>query len=337
MRVRVPPPAFYFHSPTTVSKGRWWGNENKNIYQVISDNRKIVVGFSLALLLFLLGFAGLSTADEEIAVIDSTGTKLSFTQPPERIVSLNPDFTENAAALGAAGHLVGITDYCRWPEKAAAPKRVGGLWHPNLERIVALRPDLVLATREGNDPETVAAIRGLSISVYVAGPPAGFNDYFAFLGQLGLILDREAEAGTLIASMTSLIDRLRAEAAGRPRKTVFFQIGMRPLITAGKGTLINEMIDIAGGKNIAGDLSVRYPAFSRERVLAADPGVIIIAAAGSEAEEGTAFWKTFPELRAVRSGRVFAVNPDDVCRLGPGLMEGLKQIAACIRGEGDKE
>ena len=277
------------------------------------------------------------SSDDKVTVTDSTGAMLSFTHPPQRIVSLNPDCTENVVALGAGGRLVGITDYCRFPDNLPAPERVGGLWHPNLERIVVLRPDLVLATREGNNPEIISAIRNLSIPVYVSGQPAGFRDYFLFLRRLGSILDRESQAAALIEETASLIDRLREQSAGRPPQSVFFQVGTKPLITAGPDTLIGEMIEIAGGKNIAGDLSARYPAVSRERVLAEDPGVIIIAASGSEAEEGAAFWKSFPELAAVRQGRVFLIDPDHVCRLGPGLREGLLEIVSCISGEGEKK
>lgn len=298
---------------------------------MISDNRKIIAGFSLFLFIFLLGYAGISTADEGVTVTDATGTILRFLKPPGRIVSLNPDFTGNVIALGASERLVGITDFCRWQDNTPSPERIGGLWHPNLERIVALKPDLVLASREGNYPGTISTLRSLHIPVFVSGQSSGFQDYFELIRQLGHILGREKEAVRLIGKFTDRINRIRLASADMPPVAVFLQVGVKPLVTINKDTLIGEMIEIAGGDNLAADLSSRYPCISRERVLADNPEVIIVAAMGSEGEAGVMFWEKFPELRAVRERRVYVIDPDLICRLSLDLIEGLGKIESFIR------
>jgi len=300
------------------------------IYPVACDIRQNLILLISTLIVFVVGHSGLSLAEEEIVVIDATGHKLFLKRAPRRIVSLNPDFTENIFALGAGDLLVGATDFCRLPEDHAGLRRIGGLWQPNLEQIIALRPDLVLATREGNNPGTITALRELGVTVFVMGQPTGFKDYLQFLRKLGRILDREKEAGRLIDEFTILIGQLRAGVDRRSQVTVFLQIGVRPLVTANKDTLIDEMIEIGGGKNIASELSPRYPALSREQVLVDDPDVIIIAAMGSEAQRSLEVWKAFPELKAVRKNRVFLLDPDLICRLGPRLKDGLRHVASFI-------
>ncbi len=294
------------------------------------DIRRILVWLPLLLVVSILWGEDIRATGEEIFITDTTGERLSFKQSPRRIVSLNPDFTENVIALGAGARLVGITDFCRFQNGLTSPVRLGGLWQPNLEVIVTLKPDLVLATREGNNPGIVATLRSLMIPVFVSGHSSGFQDYFELLRQLGDILGREEEADRLIGEFTDRLHRVRLGAAELPPATVFLQIGVKPLVTINQDTLIGEMIEIAGGVNIAANLSSRYPSISRERVLAINPEVIIIVAMGSEAEEGVAFWEKFPELQAVKNQRIHVIDPDLICRLSPGLMEGIAKIESFI-------
>jgi len=294
------------------------------------DIRRILVWFLLILVLSILWSEDLQATGKEVSLTDTTGEKLLFKQPPRRIVSLNPDFTENVIALGAGARLVGITDFCRFQNGLTSPVRLGGLWQPNLEIIVTLKPDLVLATREGNNPGIVATLRSLMIPVFVSGNSSGFQDYFELLRKLGFILRREKEADRLIGEFSGRINRIRLDSADQSPVTVFLQIGVKPLVTINKNTLIGEMIDIAGGDNIAANLSSRYPSISRERVLVDNPEVIIIAAMGSEAKEGVAFWKKFPELQSVKNQRIHIIDPDLICRLGPGLLEGISKIKSFV-------
>jgi ABC-type Fe3+-hydroxamate transport system substrate-binding protein len=279
---------------------------------------------------FFLWDGVVSMAGEGIVVNDATGERLRLSKPPLTIVSLNPDFTGNIIALGVGERLVGITDYCRYQDDLTAPDRLGGLWQPNLERIVALQPELVLATREGNNPGIISTLRRLNIPVFVSGQSSSFQDYFELLRQLGYILGREVEAKRMISEFTDRINRIRLFSTDLDPVSVFLQVGVKPLVTINQETLIGEMIEIAGGDNIAADLSSRYPSISRERILSDNPEVIIIAAMGSEAAAGVAFWERFPELQAVRNQRIYVIDPDLICRLSPGLMAGLLKIESFI-------
>ena len=254
----------------------------------------------------------------------------TFAPPPARIISLNPDLTENVIALGAGDRLAGVSDFCPLPESPGKVERLGGLQNPGMERIVDLAPDLVLATREGNSPETVRRLQDLGIEVSVFDGAKNVREYFAFLRRLGRILEREEAAERQISELAEVIGEVRAGAPSGGRIPVFLQIGHQPLITASRQTLIGEMIELAGGENIAAGLSPRYPVISREQVLLSDPAVIIIAAMGTEARSAVTYWERFPELRAVKNQRVFSLDPDTVCRLGPRLEEGLRRIAAFI-------
>ncbi len=261
----------------------------------------------------------------------------SPSKPPERIVSLNPDLTENVIALGAGGRLVGVSDFCPLPADSDGVDRLGSLQNPGLERITTLAPDLVLATREGNSPETVRRLRDLGIKVTVFDEARNFTDYFSFLRRLGRILGREEAAARRIGELAAVVEQVRTDTSSRPPVSVFVQIGLQPLITASRQTLIGEMIELVGGENIAASLSPRYPVISREQVLLSDPAVIIIAAMGSEARWAVTSWERFPEMRAVKNRRVFSLDPDTVCRLGPRLEEGLKRIARFISSSGQEE
>jgi len=266
-----------------------------------------------------------------VELVDATGLQFRSARPPERLISLNPDLTENLIALGAGDRLVGVSDFCPLPDPGSA-ERLGGLRNPGLERIVSLRPDLVLATREGNSPETVSRLRSLGLPVLVFSESNDFSAYFSFLRELGAVLGREEAAAELAGELETLIEEVRSRGTAAPPPRVLVQIGVTPLVTAARDTLIGEMIELAGGRNIAAGLSPRYPAISRERVLAEDPEVIVVAAMGSEAEEAMTYWRRFPELRAVRNGRVFLLDPDTVCRLGPRLGEGLELLTLFITG-----
>jgi len=267
------------------------------------------------------------------SITDATGTELVLSRTPERIVSLNPDFTENVIALGEGGRLAGVTDFCSLPDDCEKIIRVGNLYQPNLEKIASLRPDLVLVTMEGNRMETVRALRNLGISVYVTEATRSLEGYFKLLLRLGAILNCPEKARVLVDEFRRRISGIESSIRGVPKVPVFFQIGVRPIISVSGETIIDELIEVAGGKNIAAGAPLRYPRFSREEVLAKNPGVIIIAAMGEEADLGHRDWKRFPALRAVRNGSIFTLDPDLVCRLGPSLELGLTRIAAFLHPE----
>jgi len=263
---------------------------------------------------------------------DSTGTVLTFPRPPQRIVSLNPDFTSNLLALGIEERVVGGTDFCLLP----GGEKVGSLSHPDLEKIVALLPDLVLATREGNRPQTVAALRRAGIKVFVAAPCSDFDGYYSLLFHLGFLLDREEAAGRVVLRIREEISEVEASVKDLSRPRVLLQLGAGPIVAVNRQTIIHRAIQAAGGINVTADWPNRYPVLSRETVLSLDPDVIVVAIMGEEGIWGARQWSDFPRLRAVREGRVFTLDPDLICRLTPRLGEGVDRLAALIHRPGEK-
>lgn len=267
---------------------------------------------------------------DEISLTDATGEKLVFHRPPSRIVSLNPDFTDTLFALGAGEDVVGTTDFCLHPDTHPGIERCGNLWSPDLEKVVSLNPDIIFATMAGNNPGTVESLRNLEIPVFVAGPQVSFSAYFRLLRRLGVILKREEEAARLIGSFRDEIRELSSRTGKEPPVDVFIQLGAKPLVTASGGTMVDELIRVAGGRNVAASLPGRYPVMSREQVLVSDPEVIIISTMGSDAPQSRNSWSCFTGLRAVREGRIHQISSDTICRLGPRLREGLREMALLL-------
>jgi iron complex transport system substrate-binding protein len=275
--------------------------------------------------------ARLSAQATPLTIVDATGEAIVFAETPRRIVSLNPDFTENLFALGAGDRIVGVTTFCDHPPEAGLKERVGDLWTPSIEKILSLSPDLILATQEGNRPQTVKALRDLKLKVFVSSAAQSIDGYIENLLQLSRIIGAEAQGEELAAGLRAEIGRAQERASGRPRPQVFFQLGRSPIVTVARGTIIGELIEIAGGENIAAGAPLRYPTFSREKVLADDPEIIIIALEEGEAEVARDEWRKFGSLSAVKNGRVYILDPDLVSRAGPRLAEGLKKVGEIVR------
>ena len=269
----------------------------------------------------------------EQSITDATGTILTLDAPPERVVSLNPDFTDILFAFGLGKKVVGVTTACRIPELKTTVKRVGTLYQPALETITVLRPDLILATMEGNNPRTIAALRRLKIPTYVSPPQRSLGEYYSILKVLGRLFGEEEKAAELADEFRTVADDIAGRVSGSKKVSVFIQLGSRPLVSVSSGTLIDELVEIAGGENICGDIPGRYPVVSREEVILKDPEVIVITGMEGGRGDVNSCWKDLKNLRAVREGKIFRIDPDKICHLGPGLKSGLTDLARLLHPE----
>jgi iron complex transport system substrate-binding protein len=266
--------------------------------------------------------------------VDAAASPRKAPADPRRVVALAPSITEIIFALGQAHRLQGVTRFSDYPAAAQSPPKVGSYKHLDLERIVALRPDLCIGVKDGNPPHVVARLRGLGIPVYLVDPK-NLEGVIASVRQIGALLGAKDQARALGADMQHRIDRVKALVAQteyRPR--VFFQIGIAPIISAGNQTFINELITLAGGINLAAG-SVPYPRFSREKVLALKPEVIIITsmARGQTFEQVKAQWAGWPNLPAAAQGRIFIVDSNTMDRPTPRLVDGLELLCRLIHPE----
>jgi iron complex transport system substrate-binding protein len=261
-----------------------------------------------------------------------TVPKRAATPPPARIVSLAPSVTETLFALGAGPRVVAVSSLCDYPPEVAALPKIGSFLTPNVEAIIALRPDVVIGTPTPGNRDAVMALRRLGIrvaivdSTHLADLPRATRDIAAAAGV--------AEAGErLVAEIDRDMEAVRARVAGVPLRRALMVVGHEPLIAVGPRSFLGELLEAARATNIA-PASGPWPHLSIEHVIAADPEVIIDSSMGSE--DGTApegFWSPFASLAAVRDGRVYAFRSDRVLRPGPRLPAAFADLARLIHPE----
>ncbi len=269
-----------------------------------------------------------SASPARIAVTDDAGRAFTLQKPATRIVSLAPAQTEMVYAVGAGDRVVGVSDFCDYPQDAKDVDKVGDFANPNVEKIISLKPDLVLAA-SGVQSDAAARLDELNVPVVVLDP-ATLDGVFEDLEKLGLLVGEQAKAKALVDSLHAVAKDVETRISGRQRLKVFFEIYSKPLMTAGKGTLIEDLVRRAGGANIGSSAGVGYPEFSQEVLITEDPDVYI-AVAGAQAEPGDiAKRPAYNQLTAVKEGRVFVIEDNLVVRSGPRALQGLRQIAAFL-------
>jgi iron complex transport system substrate-binding protein len=265
--------------------------------------------------------------------LDMRGRRVAVPVRAARVVSLAPSMTEIVFALGAGDRLVGVTTYCDFPPAAKTKPRIGGIYTPNLEAILDLRPDLVLATSEGNREEHVRALEDLHLPVFLVRP-VDFASVLESIARVGEVLDRAADARRLVADMQARADAIARAVAGARRPRVLYVIWGSPLIVPGRDTLITDLIRRAGGDSITGQEAQPYPLFSVEEVVARDPEWIILGQHGeASVDDRLREWQALTLLPAVRRGRVRPVDGDLVHRPGPRVVDGLDALARIVHPE----
>jgi len=250
----------------------------------------------------------------------------------QRIVSLAPNITEILFAVGAGGTLVGVTTYCDYPQEASRITKIGEFTNVNMEKIVALKPDLAIGTRDGNPPEVLQGLRKLGIRVETF-QPATFEETCESIVEIGKLVGEESNARALRDRMTKNCEEV---IANRPAKSpgILLLYGSEPLVAAGKGSIGDELIRLAGGKNIMAESPGPYITTNLENIIARNPEVIIDLSMGTEKNSREAAlkkWSRWQSITAVRNGQIYVLNPDLICRPGPRIVEGLKLIAQAVR------
>lgn len=262
------------------------------------------------------------------AITDEIGRSLNISGEPKRIVSLAPGITETLYELGLDSKIVGVTSYCNWPWQARRKPRIGGFTNPSIEKIVSLNPDLIIATADGNRKDTVTQLERIGLPVYVTNP-SDTEKILKSILNIGEITNQKEAADKLTAKLRKRLNNITALTQNKKRPRVFFQIGLEPVITAGRGTLINEVIGRAGGINIAGSNTARYPRYSAEGIMAGSPDIILFAPMANDKEFLTVkkFWQNFPEIPAVKNKKIHPVNTDLISRASPRIFDAIESMA----------
>lgn len=259
----------------------------------------------------------------------------------QRIVSLAPNLTEILFALGAGDNLVGATEHCNWPPAAKSLPRVGSFWQPDAEAVLALRPTLVLGLKLPQQEPLAAALTPTGCRVLLLDDFEQFEQLFAGILTIGAVINQPAQAAQLVDTLHSAVQQMRQHYQDRPKKRVLWVIQRQPLRVAGTKTFVNHMLQTVGAVNAIGDTLHIYPPISAEEMLAAAPEVIIEPAnmpedRAKQYQTAKAFYAVFSGVPAVANGRIYIVDGDLTCRLGPRLPQALAEIADCIWKENAK-
>ncbi|HEX7126028.1 MAG TPA: cobalamin-binding protein [Thermodesulfobacteriota bacterium] len=266
-------------------------------------------------------------------VVDDLGREVSLAAAPRRIVSLAPNLTEIVFALGLGDRLVGATDFCDYPPEVSRVPRVGGVASPSAERIVALRPDLVLATTAGNGRDEILALARLGLPVVVSAPRDvdAVARSFELIGRAAGVPDRGL---ALASAFRGRIDAVRRRVAGRPRPRTLVVVWPDPIVAAGPSSFVASLLAVAGGVNAlsghGGRLTEQYPTLGVESVLALAPEVIVLAAFPGTTIETLDRLGRYPQLPAVRDGRLATIPQDLLIRPGPRLADAAEALAEVL-------
>ena len=294
--------------------------------------------FSVSFALLLVTYHSLLTAsyalDQPISLTDAIGQTITLSKPATRIVSLAPSITEILYALDLDDEIVGVTLSCDYPPQAVLKPKVGGLVYPSVERIISMEPDLILAVKGMHPANFIHELRRLHLLVYVMDP----SSVSAILNDIqvaGELTGRRKEAVGLAGDMEKKIKEIRKISERRVRPKVLYILWHDPLMTVSKGSFIGELVEIAGGTNVASsDREVNFR-MSMEEVLSQNPDVVIFSSeiGESQVRAERERWKRWSQIEAVREGRLYELNSSLIFRPGPRIVEGLSALMDVLHPE----
>lgn len=266
------------------------------------------------------------TDDPTITINDELGRSVRVPVRVDRIISLAPSVTELVFAAGGGDRLVGVTTYCNFPEQANSIGKVGDTMTPNLERIIALRPQLVIVSTASQMESLVEKLGRSDIAVYVLVAD-DIDKIAGSIRTLGELFGTQVTADRAAGDLTERLAKLRESQVGSEPVNVFVQISREPLFTIGIDSFLTNAIAAAGGRSVTSNLSSAYPKISKESAAKLDPSVIVLSESDDNREPNAAFSRS----RAVKEGRVIKINADLLSRPGPRLIDALEQLSRAIK------
>ncbi|MEW5902188.1 MAG: ABC transporter substrate-binding protein [Acidobacteriota bacterium] len=285
----------------------------------------------------VLPFLSMLLFPQEKILYDDFNYPFAPAAQPQRIISLTPNITEILFGLGLGSRVVGVTRYCDYPPEAAAKEKIGGMVDPNLEKIQALRPDLIFAFR-GNPLGILNKLRNLRFPVFVLNQGVTLKELFLTIEKIGRVTREEKPAAALLESLRKEYAATRAalqKAESRPK--VFLSVYGQGLWTCGKESYLNDLLIQAGGINIAGQIPRRWLQLNREQLIHENPDVIIIMAKDqdrfAQTRKALLADSRLGTIRAVEKGRIHFLNEDRAGRFGPRLITALGDVARILHPE----
>lgn len=264
-----------------------------------------------------------------IEVVDDTGSKVRLEKPAQRIVSLAPHVTEILFAAGAGPHIVGVVSYSDYPDEALRIPGMGSYDNLDIERILAAKPDLIVAWQSGNSTAQVARLKGLGLAIYLS-EPRNIEDVPRDIERLGELAGTSRTAKQTAAMFRERHARLRRRYADRPVVSVFYQIWNQPLMTVNGEHLISQVIRLCGGQNVFSDLAVLAPVTDIEAVLAVNPEAIVAGGMNEKTPAWLEDWNRYPSLLAAKSDNLFFIPPNLLQRNGPRILDGAERLCQSL-------
>lgn len=262
-------------------------------------------------------------AHAAITVHDDDGTPVTVAKPAQRILALAPHITELVFAAGGGEKIVGVISYSDYPEAAKKIARVGDSRQYDMERIIAMKPDLIVAWMHGGAERQIAMLRQLKVPIYHSDPKK-LADIPNNMERLGQLMGTEKVAAPAAAQLRARLASMTAQYAQRPPVRLFYQVWDQPLYTISGASIISDSMRVCGGQNVFGAMKVVAPVVTPEGVLQENPEAIFATSEKSDAdnEGGLAMWRAFPSLGAVRNNNLFRLNGDLLNRAGPRMIDG---------------
>lgn len=283
----------------------------------------------LAPLLAVLAALASFPASASVTVVDDVGRTVTLAQPARRVVSLAPHVTELLYAAGGGARLVGAVNYSDYPEAARKLPQVGSYNKLDFERVLALKPDLLVVWHSGNPVRQVEQLERLGIPVFHS-EPGRLDQIGDSLLRLGRLLGTEPAAQAAARDYRSRIAALKARYAARPPVTVFYQVWPKPLYTLNDDHIAGDMLRLCGGRNLFGALKTIAPEVGVEAVIEGDPEVILVGGRDNPSDPGGKMWQPFKGMTAVRRGNIFTIDGDLTNRAGPRTADGAAQLCAML-------
>ena len=302
----------------------WWRRrEGKRAFLNLRQCRSQVLALCALAAASFVSFSCFADIRER----DDRGRELVLAYPASRIVSLAPHLTELLFAAGAGEKVVGASRYSDYPEAAKQIPQVGDAYRVDLERMVALDPDLIVGWKSGNPPSEIARLDSLGFSVFVT-EPRDLSDIPRLLQLLARLAGTEDEGKRAAREFERELSKLRMRYSQRERLSVFYQIWEKPLMTINSKHIINDVIEVCGGVNAFADLGLLSAQVSIESALARDPQVIIDGSSLKPSDWSE--WKRFPGVDAVANGNLYHVPPDLLHRASPRILKGAEHVCEVL-------
>jgi iron complex transport system substrate-binding protein len=261
---------------------------------------------------------------------DDVGRRVYLAKPARRVVSLAPSVTEILFAVGLDAEVVGVTTFCDYPAQARPKPKIGSS-SPNLEAILGLKPDLIVANKDFIRPDALAKLEQLKIPVFILAPKT-IEDILGHISTVGRLVGHDRDARVVVQGLRERLSELRSRMGAARTVRVFYVVNTDPLISVGSGSFIHQMLELAGGENIVGHTSIPYPKVSLEEVLRRDPEVLLFPVGASEGipEAEQQRWRKWTTLSAVAHNRLHQVKAELVNRPGPRAIEGVEAVARAL-------